>query len=177
MEREGRKSIKSICQSNQSVHKPYKIPVISFLFSSLPLNIKRIEIIMSEEERVTRWTFDKACSHMEHNVLHKAVMSIAVDVEDTDLLVLGVLGASESQKKKMKKKRISADTPVLTGQAKELDTSLDGILSEAMTENLESFKNGCSVGSTIPTIRVASSGKVSFTYLLELTYLVTCLVI
>mmetsp|Transcript_10800 Transcript_10800/g.13667 ORF Transcript_10800/g.13667 Transcript_10800/m.13667 type:complete len:544 (+) Transcript_10800:94-1725(+) len=113
---------------------------------------------MTSEKRVNTWTFDKACTSMEVTELHKADLSIAASIDGgSDLIILGVFGPSsegvdeggdnESQK------------ATLSGQAKDLDGKFGGALTEAMAENQKAFKDGSSVGSTIPTIRIVSAGE------------------
>ena len=105
---------------------------------------------MSTEERVTTWTFDKACTSMERNQLHKADVSISTSVgEDVSLVVLGLFGPEESEPTEV----------TLSGKAKEMDEELGGCLSEAMVENHKAFKHGASVGSTISSIRVVTADK------------------
>ena len=106
---------------------------------------------MTSEKRVTTWTFDKPCTSMEVNELHKATISVSsTNDNDSDLIIFGLLGPEEAT---------DVSSPVLTGGAKEFDDKLAGALTEAMAENHKSFKDGSSVGSTIPTLRVVSSGE------------------
>jgi leucyl aminopeptidase len=106
---------------------------------------------MSSEKRVTTWTFDKPCYEMEVNELHKATLSVNTTIDDgSDLIIFGLLGPKEAS---------DASSAVLTGTAKEFDDKLGGALAEAMAENLKSFKDGSSAGSTTPTIRVVSAGE------------------
>ena len=106
---------------------------------------------MSSEKRVTTWTFDKPCYAMEVNELHKATLSVNTTIDDgSDLVIFGLLGPEKAS---------DVSSAVLTGTAKEFDDKLGGALVETMAENLKSFKDGSSAGSTTPTIRVVGTGE------------------
>ena len=99
------------------------------------------------------WTFDNACQTMEWNELHASELSISTNGEDvnksTDLLIMGIICTPEATDE------VSA--PSLTGPVKDLDDSLEGALSTAMSDNYKSFKHGAKAGASTPTLRLVGS--------------------
>ena len=49
--------------------------------------------------------------------------------------------------------------PELYGKVKELDAKFSGAIKEFMMENYKAFKNGATVGSVTPTLRLISPGS------------------
>lgn len=116
---------------------------------------------MSTEKRVTTWTFDKPCLSMETNELHKAKLSVVAKADlDADLVILGLFGPEESSS--------SSSSSTLTGGVKDLDEQFGGALTDVIAENSKSFKDGSSVGSTTPTLRVVAEKKTKRIVLLGL---------
>lgn len=112
------------------------------------------------------WSFDKPCQSMEWNQLVEAGLSVGTAdkaaVEDADLVMIGVYApAKDDEDDDEEEKEEEEPTVSLNGLAKEIDDSLGGALTELMLDNAKAFKHGAGAGTTTPTARVISDGKVS----------------
>eukprot|EP00561_Arcocellulus_cornucervis_P005861 CAMPEP_0185825586 /NCGR_PEP_ID=MMETSP1322-20130828/31120_1 /TAXON_ID=265543 /ORGANISM="Minutocellus polymorphus, Strain RCC2270" /LENGTH=623 /DNA_ID=CAMNT_0028523309 /DNA_START=47 /DNA_END=1918 /DNA_ORIENTATION=+ len=116
------------------------------------------------------WSFDSHCKSMEWSPLSEAELVVSGEFDegsDADLVIVGVAApASDDEDEDSSSDDKEEEPPVLTGAAKALDDKLGGALSDLMAENAKAFKNGAGVGSTTPTLRVATAGSKAKRYVL-----------
>ena len=101
---------------------------------------------------------------MEWNQLVETSLSVGTAdkaaVEDADLVMIGVYAPAKEDDDEEEDKEEEEPTVTLSGIAKEIDESLGGALTELMLDNAKAFKHGAAAGTTTPTARVISDGKV-----------------
>lgn len=111
------------------------------------------------EDPFVSWSFDEPCTTMELSPLCPATLSLGNafldNKENADLIILGVSTPKKEEDETKEEDNDDDATPVaLEGIAKTIDDSLDGALTDLLTENKKGFGK---VGSMTPTLRVPSS--------------------
>jgi leucyl aminopeptidase len=112
------------------------------------------------DQSFTAWSFDNHCKTMAWTDMVSASLSMTTNTdkweEDADLVLVGVFAPKEEEDELKKDEEAKVE---LSGKAKELDDKLGGALSCVISENAKSFKHGAKAGSTTPTLRLFSEGK------------------
>ena len=98
---------------------------------------------------------------MEVNSLPSPTLSVTEEwsiQDDTELVILGVFSevGDEDAEDSGEEEQVE---PELYGKVKELDAKFSGAIKEFMMENYKAFKNGATVGSVTPTLRLISPGS------------------
>jgi leucyl aminopeptidase len=108
------------------------------------------------------WSFDESCKTMAWTEMVSASLSMTTNTdkweEDADLVLVGVFAPKQEEDELEKDEEVTVEVE-LSGKAKELDDKLGGALSCVISENAKSFKHGAKAGSTTPTLRLFSEGK------------------
>lgn len=86
-------------------------------------------------------------------------------VDDSDLVIIGVTAPSKSDEGEDDEDK-DPEVAALTGTALSLDEQLGGALTEILTENVKTFKNGAKMGGASPVVRVVSPGNKSKRFML-----------
>jgi Cytosol aminopeptidase family, catalytic domain/Cytosol aminopeptidase family, N-terminal domain len=127
------------------------------------------------------WSFDKPCTTMEWSEMVNAKLtfedgssstSSLETATDADLVVIGVMAPAKDAETKDDdsgddsddsddEKEKPAPTIVLSGLAKDIDDSLNGVLTQILEEQYTTFKNGATIGATTAPVRVVVPGSSS----------------
>ena len=101
---------------------------------------------------------------MEWTEMGAYTMTVSKDVGEADLVMIGVFAppakaGDDDDEANIEKAKEEKPSVLLSGIAREMDTTLGGALSNLMLENAKEFKHGTTAGSTTPTLRVFKDGK------------------
>jgi len=150
-------SASTIKEKTSPIIATQQVPVTRRTFrssTSLGLGTER-------KENPSSWTFDRPCETMEINSLPSPTLSVTEIwsiQDDTELVILGVFSevGDEDAEDSGEEEQVE---PELYGKVKELDAKFSGAIKDFMMENYKAFKNGATVGSVTPTLRLISPGS------------------
>jgi leucyl aminopeptidase len=121
------------------------------------------------------WRYDTYCKRMEWTDTIGIPLTIAQattsddlsSIDDADLVIIGVLAPAEKESNDGSdddsadndESKKSVESLILTGIANHIDEKFSGAISDLISENSKTFKNGAKVGSVTPTIRTVGATK------------------
>lgn len=123
------------------------------------------KLVRGEGNAFPSWTFDKPCDTMEWSKFAGERISLLVSSEDNfvgqgyDFVIVGVQPPTKTKEAEEagEEEEDALISPIeLTGKAKEIDESIGGGLSQILTEQVKSFKNGAKLGEFTSIVRVVT---------------------
>jgi len=140
----------------------------SYFFQTSSLSMSsESKFVRGEGNAFPSWSYDKPCDSMEWNPFAGDRISLQVtaedaDMESSDLVIVGIAPPPSDRKEEEEEEEGEVATPIeLTGKAKEIDELTGGSLSQILSEQAKTFKNGAKLGDSTPLVRVVTSNEAS----------------
>lgn len=129
------------------------------------------KLVRGEGNAFPSWSFEKPCDTMEWNKFVGERISVQVSSDDdfsgkgNDLVIVGVQPPAKAKEgEEAEEEEEDVTTPIeLTGKAKEIDATIGGGLTQILTEQVKTFKNGAKFGDTTSIVRVVTTDEASGT--------------
>jgi hypothetical protein len=123
------------------------------------------KLVRGEGKAFPSWTFDKPSDTMEWNKFAGERISVQISSDDNfvgkgyDLVIIGVQPPAKAKgaEEAGEEEDDALISPIeLTGKAKEIDHAIGGGLSQILTEQAKTFKNGAKLGDSTSIVRVVT---------------------